>query len=561
MSDNLFQNVKMVSQPVGLKVKLFPHQLSSIYKMEQLETNNIIDSDSENCFKQTKIAINADLTGFGKTLAMIGLMVRDKMEWDLDVPHIQENIISESTGLIKTYITNRYDKLPTNLVLVSQSIIGQWEKELQKSNLKYSVVISNKDVEKLNVEDNDVVLVSPSFYNKIIAMNSMFAWKRFIFDEPGNLRIAGMSHIKAGFYWFITATPLAIYNNHKNCKWSFMRDLFCSNINSSFDIFIKDITIKNDQEFVRQSFQMPPTHHIYHECHQPIYNAISIFVNSTIQRMIEAGNIEGAITALGGSKTSNIIELIKSNKEKELFQVDLKLCAFELSDRRRLELNEQRDQLLNQIEMINERFQNMLNENCIICCENFTNPVIETNCQNIFCGECLLTWLQRKDTCPMCRVHVDPSKLIYIETEESKTNCVVNIPQQPKFQTKVECVINIIKNNPTGKFLIFSEYDSTFYPMCNELIEQNILFVEIKGNVKSREKKLELFKSGRIQVLFLNSNFNGAGINLTEATDIILCHRMSGNTETQIIGRANRIGRTIPLNVHHLLVNNNNNNS
>ena len=79
MSDNLFQNVKMVSQPAGLKVKLFPHQLSSIYKMEQLETNNIIDSDSENCFKKTKIAINADLTGFGKTLAMIGLMVRDKM--------------------------------------------------------------------------------------------------------------------------------------------------------------------------------------------------------------------------------------------------------------------------------------------------------------------------------------------------------------------------------------------------------------------------------------------------------------------------------------------------
>jgi hypothetical protein len=94
------------------------------------------------------------------------------------------------------------------LVLVSQSIIGQWEKELQKSNLKYAVVISNKDVEKLNVEENDVVLVSPSFYNKIIAMNSMFAWKRFIFDEPGNLRIAGMSHVKACFYWFITASWL-----------------------------------------------------------------------------------------------------------------------------------------------------------------------------------------------------------------------------------------------------------------------------------------------------------------------------------------------------------------
>lgn len=561
MSDNLFQNVKMVSQPVGLKVKLYPHQLSSIYKMEQLETNNIIDTENENCIKQTKIAINADLTGFGKTLAMIGLMVRDKMEWDLELPHIQETIISESTGLVKTYITNRYDKLPTNLVLVSQSIIGQWEKELQKSDLRYSVIISNKDVEKLNVEENDVVLVSPSFYNKIAVMNSKYAWKRFIFDEPGNLRIAGMHNIRAGFYWFITATPLAIYNNHKNCKWSFMRDLFCSNINSSFDFFIKDITVKNDQDFVRQSFQMPPTEHIYHECYQPIYNAVSIFVNSNIQRMIEAGNIEGAITALGGSKTSNIIELIKSNKEKEINNLDLKLCAFELTEARRIELSEQREQIINQIDMINERFQNLLNENCIICCDNFKNPVIETNCQNIFCGECILTWLQRKDTCPMCRIHVDPSKLIYIETDESSGNNTSQQQQpQQKFLTKVECVIDIIKKNPTGKFLIFSEYDSTFYPMCNELLLQNILFVEIKGGVKSREKKLELFKTGRIQVLFLNSNFNGAGINLTEATDIILCHRMTSSTQTQIIGRANRIGRTMPLNVHHLLVNNNNNN-
>lgn len=32
---------------------------------------------------------------------------------------------------------------------------------------------------------------------------------------------------------------------------------------------------------------------------------------------------------------------------------------------------------------------------------------------------------------------------------------------------------------------------------------------------------------------------------------------MNFNTETQIIGRANRIGRQIPLNVHHLQIQDN----
>ena len=64
---------------------------------------------------------------------------------------------------------------------------------------------------------------------------------------------------------------------------------------------------------------------------------------------------------------------------------------------------------------------------------------------------------------------------------------------------------------------------------------------------------IDLFKSGKIPVLFLNSTFNGAGLNLTESTDIILCHQMTESQETQIIGRANRIGRTEKLNVHHLL--------
>jgi len=63
-----------------------------------------------------------------------------------------------------------------------------------------------------------------------------------------------------------------------------------------------------------------------------------------------------------------------------------------------------------------------------------------------------------------------------------------------------------------------------------------------------------MFKDGKLKVIFLNSSFDGAGLNLQEATDIILYHDMPPHTQSQIIGRANRIGRQLPLHVHHLSI-------
>ena len=47
--------------------------------------------------------------------------------------------------------------------------------------------------------------------------------------------------------------------------------------------------------------------------------------------------------------------------------------------------------------------------------------------------------------------------------------------------------------------------------------------------------------------------FNGAGINLEMATDIILYHEMPLAIREQVIGRALRIGRKEDLTVHNLV--------
>ena len=119
--------------------------------------------------------------------------------------------------------------------------------------------------------------------------------------------------------------------------------------------------------------------------------------------------------------------------------------------------------------------------------------------------------------------------------------------------TKLEKIIDIINKNKEGKFLIFSDHDGSFVSINKVLKENDISCVQIRGNIKTTEKNLRSFKYGDTSVIFLNSKFNGAGINLQEASDLIVYHEMSSTTLNQIIGRANRIGRENSLEVHQFL--------
>ena len=51
----------------------------------------------------------------------------------------------------------------------------------------------------------------------------------------------------------------------------------------------------------------------------------------------------------------------------------------------------------------------------------------------------------------------------------------------------------------------------------------------------------------------LNAKYFGAGMNLQMTTDLVIFHRFNAEMEEQIIGRAQRNGRTSPLNVYYLL--------
>ena len=548
MSEEILEQSNHIIQPRNLKKTLYKHQLINVFNMETMEREKKKITDSEEIYFD--FGINADATGYGKTITMIALILRNKMEWDINTEYKKVTCINYSEShLIRKYNCNYY-KLDCTLILCGKNVVKQWLEELSFADeLNVGCVLRNRDLCEIIPSNYDVIIVTPNFYNSLISMYDKYAWKRFIFDEAGHIKVQSMKEVISGFTWFISATPQSIIEiNLRNLK-SYMNRFFNGYRNISE---LRLQTIKSDEELLIQSFKMPETRHKYYKCYEPLFNATFGIVNNTVSEMIAAGDIKNAIEKLGGKSTDNIIDLIRNTKERELSNLKELLnndYDFILT---RDKILENIVKVENQLKEIEVRFNDLLNGECPICCDKLKEPILEPLCQNIFCTNCILTWFENKKTCPLCRSDMCIENLIHIRRNEEEKEEEKEEEEKELRLTKFEHIDNILNENEESKILLFSNYDNTFSNIKKYMKERDISFAELKGNIKSIETKIDDFKNGKIRLLFLNSVYNGAGINFQECTDIIIYHEMNENLKKQILGRANRIGRKIPLNVHYL---------
>ncbi len=550
-----------IVQPPCFKTNLYPHQLTAISMLEEREEKKKlvesrpceINSDQKYEINST-VGIYAEITGYGKTNTIIGLIIRDKMEWDTNTLYTHKTYITHyGEGRILATENVQYEKINCNLVLMGPSLIKQWENELAATSLKYISLTTRKQISTCNPQNYDVILITHTMYNLFVGqfMNKKpypFAWKRFIFDEPQSTNISAMKSIMAGFNWFITATPTQLLNKSRN-RNSFITNLF--HLYMHRNIF-DELIVKNDDDYVRQSYSLPETFHNYYKCYQPLYNIIKGIASESVTNMIAGGNIAGAIRLLNGSTTSDkdILDLLKKRKTEELAEIEFKINKYiERSDKEKeLKWCEKKQFIETQLKNLSERIKTTFAGTCVICTQTYQKPVMISGCCHLFCGECVLEWLKSKPTCPTCRYNIAPQDLIYLDSNDSNELG----DKKEELLTKPQIISNIINGKPDGKFIIFSSFDETFNLIRHSLDNDNVMYAEISGKREKREQLLDNYRTGNIKVLFLNSTNNGAGINLQETTDIILYHKMNDEQQTQILGRANRIGRKINLSVHHL---------
>jgi superfamily II DNA/RNA helicase len=107
-----------------------------------------------------------------------------------------------------------------------------------------------------------------------------------------------------------------------------------------------------------------------------------------------------------------------------------------------------------------------------------------------------------------------------------------------------------MKENNNTKWLIFNDNGNVLIRYQEFLLKQEIKAVMLDGgNEKVIEKSLKDYKEGDVQVLLLNSMIEGAGMNLENTTHLLFMHKTAEKFIEQVMGRAQRYGRTTPLNV------------
>jgi SNF2 family DNA or RNA helicase len=286
-----------------------------------------------------------------------------------------------------------------------------------------------------------------------------------------------------------------------------------------------------------------------------------------VQQLLHGGDVTGAIAALGvkTEEVTSIVEAVTKNLQKELarhkatyeFKSAMEYSTTQAKEAALKSLEDKIQRTEDSIRSIQERIEGFKNDACPICFDEPQEPLITPCCSRVFCGQCILTCVTRKPICPMCRANIVISKLTKvvdsIDTTQIVTTSELSATQEEFMEKKPDALLRLFKENPTGRFLVFSRYDNPFTAIEEAIATLGVRVKQLKGNKDAIAATLRAFQGGDLRCLLLNSHYAGSGLNITAATHVVLLHAMTHEEEKQILGRAYRMGRTEPLHFIRLL--------
>ena len=596
----------MAQQTDKIKTKLKPHQLVALNKALDMEINGSIRYNITNNNKflsimnmlysnyvytnnindnfiqiSTNVGIFGDIVGYGKTLIALALIASN------NVRNIYINNIYTKT--LNNYRNYSYLNIssPNNLIIPENIIFNttlvivprgpvyiQWVNMIKEQTTLKVLAIDNLNFIKKNIpkytgnrqiiidyfNNFDLVIIKNTtlgvlfdYYYQDANYNLINGWKRVIIDEAHDI-INKIPNIKYYYLWLISGTYedilKKVYNTSNSLIYSNTREQLLN------DDFINLMLVKNNSRFIKNSFSIPEPVEKYYLCKlSNNMHIIKNFITDAILEKINANDIPGAIKELGGKNETedDIIELVSKELKRELYNKETErdyINSLDISiEQKTLKLKNINNDIEIQKEKINsltERIRYISSKSCAICMDLITNPIM-IECTHIYCGSCLMRWLKTNKNCPICRQNITGTdKLIAIVNDTDKNNDDKNI-----ILSKEETLIKIINNKPTGKFLIFSKNENSFEKIKTELLKNNNKYELLKGSTTHMMNILEKFKSGDINIILLNTQYAGSGIDISYATDVIIFHNM-GIDKQQAIGRAQRVGRKTELYIHNL---------
>lgn len=604
----LDSNSMRCGQPSKIKKTLKPHQLACLYKAIYMENVGSITYRNRDAKIKisTNIGIIGDIVGYGKTLTALSIIAHNPLE------KIHTNTVkvhSFHSAKAYNYFTAETENLSlpnldtminSTLIIVPRGpVYVQWEKTLKESTtLKYIAIEDlnyiKKNIPQLNNTNGhreiidyfnqfDVVLIKNTTLDRLLdyynypvrySNNFIYNWKRIMIDECHDI-INKIEIFNYMFIWLISGTYFNMCHKISSSSYSQyynIKDILRED-------YINYILVKCNKDFVKESFKIPPIIEHYHLCKMSKYlKIIKKYINSSILDKINANDISGAIKDLGGKNETeeDMATLIcadmnknLSNKHREREYIASLDIVEENKANRLKTIDSEITSIEGKIKDLTERITEINSKICSICLDNVTQPII-LECTHIFCGGCLFKFLNANTLgaitkkCPDCRAEIKSTEnltaIVCRKDGAGAAGAAItnDIAVDDKNKSKIgkgilnkeETLLEILKNKPEGKFIVFSRVD-VFTNIIKLLVSNGITFAELKGNTSHMMNVLKDFKNGIINVILLTTQYAGYGIDINYATDVIIFHSMPVDKQ-QAIGRAQRVGRTNNLIVHNL---------
>ena len=568
-------------------VTLKTHQLQTIHAMITLEFNR--NRISEHEYLVSEIGVLSNKVGSGKSLCVLGTIGTNPrlVSQDFVTCHI-----SNAVFVMNDRSNVRIDG--GNLIVVPHHMIPTWEEYVRKYTTLSHLVIKKRmfPLDWTDIASKDVVICGSKYYN-MLCKSCPWTWSRIVFDEADSLNIPACIKPSARFVWFVTSSlKNLLFSNgfYFKCdpdgivtrvvtrgivRQGYIKNTFKELEDPRSNTVLKGIVVKMNDEYVDQHVCLPPIHTNIVRCKDPVYlSVLKDVVSEGVASRLHGCDTDGAIEYMGcpTDTKDNIVSVVcrSLNIQKKNYQLKLEYLnnmkstmdfynttiewKDSVTEKIRKTVNKINDYRF-KLEHIHERVDMVANEDmsfqsCPICMDDTIQEVcMYMCCLNVFCKRCVQRMTIVDNKCPMCRSDLKTSEII-VRNDSPITN---NLTQN-KYDKVVELVKHIYSNRVDARVLVFIWHDNTLTTLTHSLYAHHFQsFRTLTGNVNTIKNTVDMFNTGRFRVLLVNAFVYGCGLNLMGATDIIFFQKTNNEVEKQLIGRANRIGRTRELNIHRVL--------
>lgn len=544
-------------QPEGIRGKLYRHQQASLYKMLEWENNPTMESPNHlGSSVNIRSGFYCDQVAAGKTVTSLALALSRAP------PAVPANRVIHSNQLGSVRVPSRETTMPraeSTLIVVPHSLIKHWQTNVEdwlspEQAEKAAVIRTKKQAAVyIGAEDGEahtppwLVICSSTRWREFGSeYAARFVWDRILYDEADSLRIPKNPHVLGRFYWFITATP-----ERWNMSTSgYLRELYYQ---LTFLVHDRSILFREERrqydglfvecatKFVSESLNLPPIEEIEIACRLDQMTAMfgNVMLHS-VRMALEAGDMTAVLNHFDCTTEDELEEQVTASLRMRLMHAQARQQYLQSIGRVTTHVDGIVDEIQRQLDGLRARLSDTT---CSICLDTLRTPTATTPCGHRFCMECMMHAMERSNECPLCRAHVCAETLT-VTTDQVAEPVDVS-------PTRWQALEKIVKENEISHTLIFSDYG--FDKVRAILVNNRVRFAELKGSNTRVPKLISQFVKGELPVLLLHSRFQGQGHHLPQTKKVIILHDVPEATREQVIGRAQRVGRTEPLQVFTLV--------